>query len=321
MRRQSFHDDERAIAAVVGFVLILAVAIGYYAYVAKQDVPRWGAQNERAWDDAVGTAMEQLTRDTYPALTSGASVVGSVPKVPQPQAFDVPLLGRTEPVPPDGVLSFSEDCRFDATFTTASPPGPPQMQALGSGCLTFDAQPVYASPFAFAIENGVLLRVQGTDAIIAHPPLIKFQTHTANPGANISARLDVTTTLAALVGSGASASIDKSDVPIDLTQTGSSHTTSYATANANELSFTIATHHATAWATWFQEQFADAGINDPSFCTTMPTTQCATAVANVQTNPQQVSVTIQGPFTGHQALDNDILFNWASGSSFTVTLR
>ena len=42
-----FAKDDQGVAAVVGFVLILAAAITYYSYVARNEVPRWGAQAEQ----------------------------------------------------------------------------------------------------------------------------------------------------------------------------------------------------------------------------------------------------------------------------------
>ena len=73
--------DDAGYVAVVSIVLILAIMVGAYARSITNDVPRWGAESERAWEAEIVSSMGEVASSTASFTGSGAKV--SIPPVPQ----------------------------------------------------------------------------------------------------------------------------------------------------------------------------------------------------------------------------------------------
>lgn len=258
-------------AGVIGFVLVIAVVVSYYAYVAKENVPRWGAENERAWDRKVGESMVRLARDAAGGIGTHASVSSVVPGHPDPKTFEVPLLGRTEPVAPSGTLTFHTECSgwsVDATVGTVSAVGFPYGSAADQrGCLDFRSQPVYSSAWGYRYENGALLRVESDKAVmVAGPPLkLRVLSTPSDP----AARYEVALTLVDLRGPGASASATRNGIPLDLVAGGAASSASEPVL-VDAAKWTFETQYPEAWKNWLNQRFRGAGFDTSrnAACTT-----------------------------------------------------
>src|SRR5687767_14795104 len=89
--RRARADDD-AVATVVGFVLVLAAVVTYFGFVARNDVPEWGAEAEQDWDRDVGDALVRLGQSAGESLGAEQPVSGFVPPAPEPRSLSVPLL-------------------------------------------------------------------------------------------------------------------------------------------------------------------------------------------------------------------------------------
>jgi hypothetical protein len=242
------------VAGVVGFVLILAVAISYYAYVAKSDVPKWGEENENAWNQNVGDAMTSIARDAATGVANHANVDGTVPRPPPPHSFDIPLLGSTQPVRPDATVRLDANCA-NWTINIA---GGPELSDTG-GCLDFQASPVYTQPFSYFLEYGALIQNQSgsVNGLITSGPPLKLRVITN--GTNNPIIYQVALTMLDLRGPpGESGSAGSTNVPVDLLpSTSDVDSTTWLTSSAV---WTFNTNHTAAWQSWLQQRLLGAGM-------------------------------------------------------------
>jgi hypothetical protein len=259
--------DDRAVAGVVGFVLILAVAISYYAYVAKSDVPRWGQENENNWNQLVESSMNQLAREAGSGVATGATVAGLVPQPPQPHSFDVPLLGRTQPVAPGGSVTFQQDSAYWWLNATGCDVACPSLQWSNNGSIDFKAETVYTQPFGYHLEYGGLVKEGSSSSpgLVVVGPSISERV-LQDPAGTTNLSYQVAITLVDLRGSGGS-SIGGADVPIDLESTsGSTVSTLVQTSDpGGVVTLNMTTHYGQAWKTWFSQTLGSAGFNSTRF--------------------------------------------------------
>jgi hypothetical protein len=278
--RTALSQDDHGVAAVVGFVLILAVAISYYAYVAKSDVPRWGEENENAWNENVGNAMTALARDAGTGVVNHASIAGTVPQPPEPHSFDVPLIGRTQPVPPDGTIAMQSGC----AFWNVTQPGGPMFTSTANGCLDFQASPVYTAPFGWRVEYGGLLKLQGTSAFLASGPPLKLRVLKDDTGTPVQYQIAIT--LIDLRGPGKSGSASSANVPVDLIAgTGAVDST---LSTPDSVTWEFKTKYPDAWKNWLDGRLRGADFEPAAY--------------SVVKTADGVSVTIFGPSTANPAL-------------------
>lgn len=285
--RRSFRDDERALAGVVGFVLILALAVSYYGFVVHNSVPRWGAESERAWDGLVAGAMGQLASDAENGRAQTATAL--LPRPPEAQGLDVPFFGRTQPIAPGGALSFSPagSCGGIDVVRTAQGRAPQTTSTLG-GCLRFNATPVYTGAFGYVYENGALLRLQDGEAVLLRGPHLALIAVTDGAGAPV--RLDATLRLEELAGRAFSLDVQNTDAHVSLASEGASEAAPLLAANADRVSIVVRTDHPVAWKRWLDARFDAARVNEPLFC---PSAACATSVADEADG--SVTIVLEGP--------------------------
>ena len=244
--------DDHGVAAVVGFVLILAAAITYYSHVARNDVPRWGAEGEKAWDAAVGESLLRLERAAGAGIGSDASVTESVPAAPQPKGLNVPFIQAARAQPPSGSVSFDPDCggvtaAHDIAGVTIT-----DMTRAGTGCIRFRAQATYTASYEYLLENGGLLRIQGDRAAVLAGPALELKAETGRDLASL--------TVVEMRGPATGVGASQSAVPIDLVpRPGSAE--AMAASNAASASWTLRTAWPGAWAAWFAAQIGEAGLD------------------------------------------------------------
>lgn len=241
-------------AGVVGFVLILAAAMTYLSFVAQTDVPRWGAESERAWDADVGQDLGELAQAASAGVDSGAPVTGALPSPPEPRGLDVPFLIATKPIRPSGTIGFDASCGgVWANHTTAS--GVVADVADGAhGCLLFRLSPTYVEGSGYRAEFGGVLRVQGARAFVMTGPALEL----TNLSDHYAARL----TLVGMEGSTASMGVDRAAVPISLVPQAIAADEGYD-RNAAAASWTFTTPYPDAWREWFAGQILGASL-DPA---------------------------------------------------------
>lgn len=246
------HKDDQGVAAVVGFVLILAAAITYYSYVARNDVPRWGAESERAWDAQVGDSLLRLERAAGAGLGTDAAVSQSIPAAPAPKGLNVPFIAAVRPEPPSGSLAFDPDCGGLTATHDVGVVSVTDLAAGGKGCLAFRAQPTYTPAYSYLLENGGLLRVQGDHAVVLAGPPMELQVASGQYVASL--------TIVEMHGDASGVGADQSAVPIDLVPRPGS-TESLAASNAASAAWTFSSAWPAAWAAWFDDQLKEAGLD------------------------------------------------------------
>src|SRR5207247_1155481 len=82
---RTLREDDSGVAGVVGFILVFAALVTYAAYVAHNEVPRWGADAGRSWDASVGDTLTKLDRSAAAGLGTQASATATVPPAPKPR--------------------------------------------------------------------------------------------------------------------------------------------------------------------------------------------------------------------------------------------
>src|SRR5438552_11374751 len=138
IRPMRLQLDDRAVAGVVGFILVFAAFITYPAYVARSDVPRWGADAEHAWDTTVGDTLTKLDRSAASGLGSDASQTVTIPPAPTPKSTDVPLVNRFKAATPAGSVSFTGQCGgLTASHTTPGGVTVNDITNGAKGCIEF----------------------------------------------------------------------------------------------------------------------------------------------------------------------------------------
>lgn len=300
----ALRTDDQGVAAVIGFVLVLAVLITYLAYVAGTDVPRWGAEAERSWDRTVGDSLARLDRSAAAGLGSQAATTVAIPAAPAPRAFDVPLVARTQPVAPSGAIAFDPGCgeltaTHDAGATTVT-----DIADGAQGCLAFTEQGTYAPSYGYRTEFGGLLRIERSRAyVVAGPPLdLKDQ----------GGRYLVSATFLDLRGTSSAAAIGAGGTPVDLTA-GPAIAENGQLQNAARANWTFDTPYPDAWHAWFEGQIAAAGFDATLnyVCTASTTPPCN------DLGPEQFRVVLDGPTAGSAS---DLALSISYGR-YDVTIR
>jgi len=279
---RTFREDDRAVAAVLGFVLVLAVLVSYLAYVANADVPRWGAEAERSWDRSVGDALARLDRAAAAGLGTDASTTIAVPGAPTPRAFDVPLVARTQPVAPSGSIAFEPDCGGIDALHEAEGAIVPDIRHGARGCLVFREQGTYAPSYSYRTELGGLLRVERNQAFVVTGPPLDLK--------NEGARYLVSASFVDLRGASNAATVGGAGTPLDFAA-GPSHVEQGQATNAASANWTFQTAYPAAWKAWFDGQLAGASF-DPALnyvCAGGPSAACPDLAAN------EVRVILKGP--------------------------
>jgi hypothetical protein len=263
--------DDRAVAGVVGFVLILAAAVTYYSYAAQNEVPRIGAENERAWDGDVGSALAALAASAGERAGTDAAVSQVVPSAPEAPTQTVPFLAPLRSARATGSISYDAQCGGvrmshevggvtidDLLYQAGSP------AAAGRGCISFQGGAIYAEPFQYRLELGGVLRIQGADAVVlAGPPL------DVSPGR-------IAITMINLSGSSQTLGLG-ANAPITLTPRSGALEVGMA-PNADALTWTFTTEHPPAWREWYMARFAAVGV-----------------AADVEESPGAVTVSVTEP--------------------------
>ncbi len=250
---RKFAEDERGIAGAIGIILLLAVAVGAYAHAVRTDIPVYGKEAERQWDESVSTSLRQFSRSISDGLQDGTPVTTMLPPPPTPRAIDVPLMGRTEPLRPSGIVSFTPQCAsIGATHRLADGSTVTDLRGGSTGCLSFEATPTYSDNFGYTVEFGGILRTQGTRAVVVAGPPLKLD-------AASSSEYRIALGLPGLRGQAVSASNDASSVRVDLVPGPSSGELEH-TPNAGRATWTFETRHPSAWKTWFENRFTQAGF-------------------------------------------------------------
>lgn len=247
--------DDSAVAGVVGFVLLLAVALALFARSVNTQVPIYGAEAEHAWDGEVAAAFRQA--DAALAMHDAPPSTIAVPPPPTPRALEAPLLGRAEPARATGTVGFAPACAaFGATHVLANGTSVNDVAGGSTGCLTFQASPPYSAPFGERIELGGLLRVQGPRAVVIQGPPIELEV--------VSPTLyRVGLGLSGLRGQATSLSVDSVPVRVDLVPGPSTSEVEQA-PNAASARWTLSTASPSAWKAWWTTRFEQAGFASTS---------------------------------------------------------
>jgi hypothetical protein len=251
--RKPLRQDDSGVAGAIGIVLVLAVVIAAYGNAVRTEIPVFGAAAERQWDQDVGETFRQLSRSLGAGLTAGAPMATLIPPPPAPGAVEIPILGRREPVPPGGVVGFMPSCAsLSATHEVTDGRVINDLRAGAIGCLTFQSETVYSPSFAYRVEMGGLLRVQGERAVVlAGPPL------ELDAGSPDERR--VALGVPGLRGDASTSTIAASSGRIDLVP-GPHSGEIEQEPNAANASWQLTTSYPEAWRTWFETRFSQAGF-------------------------------------------------------------
>ena len=244
---RALGTDDRAVAGVVGFVLVLAAAVTYYSYAAQNEVPRMGAENEREWDADVGAALVRLAHTAGDRAGTDTSVREVVPPAPDSPSQSVMFLAPLRSARATGSLSFEPGC---ASANAAHVVGAVTVGDITSGargCLTFRGETAYAAPFAYQLELGGILRLQGDDAaVLAGPPFDVSATHIA-------------LTLIDMRGDAQTLGVHSADAPVTFSPRPGTLELGN-TQNAASVAWTFTTDHPEAWRDWYASRFTAAGV-------------------------------------------------------------
>lgn len=245
--------DDQGVAGVIGVVLVLAVLVTAYGNAVRTDLPAYGADAERAWDDAVGSALRQFGRAMADGLTAGAPMAATLPPQPEPRALDVPLLGRAAPLPASALVSFVPGCAsLTATHALADGSEVTDLRAGSTGCLRFQSEPVYSAPFAYRVELGGVLRVQGERAVVLAGPALELDATTPT-------EYRVAIGVPGLRGEPATTSVGAGGVRIDLVSGPYAGEIEQA-PNAGSAKWRLETAYPDAWRTWLETRFDASGF-------------------------------------------------------------
>lgn len=285
--------DDNGVAAVVGFVLILAALVTYVAYVARSEVPQWGADAEHGWDQSVGESLARLDRQAAAGVGTPASLTVTVPAAPAPHVFDVPLVTRTSPSAPTGSVSFEPDCGgMWANHTLAGATLVNDIRNGGHGCIVFREQGSYSPSYGYRAEFGGLLRIERDRAFVVAGPVLELR-----PDLDAAGSGKVVASATFLDLSGASNSVGaagRAGVPIDLAARPSGAEAG-ETPNALTAVWTFDTPYTTAWQTWFDGQIAKANLGATSYtCVPHDPKVALCAAFNQDANQPQLGVVLNG---------------------------
>jgi len=260
MKHHHLSADDQAVAGVIGFILVFAGIVTYAAYVAHTEVPKWGSQNEKAYDGQVADALSHMGSNAAASLGSQASTTATIPPPPGAPSVNIPLIDRTEGAPPSASISLLPDCGgLDATHDLN---GATVHDVTGGahGCVSLAEQGTYAGSFTYKTEFGGLVRSEnGKSFVQSGPPLVL---KSANGAYTIGATFLETRGAANSVGVG------HAGVSLDLVP-GPSTTETSDVPNAASVTWNFTTPNAAdanAWADWFNGQIAAAGFVNSVSC-------------------------------------------------------
>lgn len=285
-------------------MLLFALALTLYANAVRSDVPRWGAEAERAWDAQLAEAFGRLSHDMAGGIGRAEAVRTIFPASPIPKALDVPILGRTEPFRAGGALTFRDDCYEGGVWLNATHDDTLSAAAVDDivssvcGRLAFTLSPSYSPPFAYRVEFGGLLRVQGDSAVVVAGPLLDLKATDDDPSTGF---YEVSITMPDLYGAGTTAALDRSSVAVVLAP-GPATPELAVERNAAWIQLDFHTPFAEAWEKWFDERLELAEFEDYT----------------VTADSDSVSVTINGPRTDDE--EADLIYSLSYGL-FKVTIE
>lgn len=232
---------------MVGFVLVLAAAVTYYSYAAQNDVPRIGAENERAWDAEVGAALSRLASGAGERAGTDASVREVIPAAPDAPTQTVPFLSPLRSARASASVAYSDTCGGATLIHVSGGSLVTDLASGASGCITFRGETAYAEAFAYRVELGGLLRIQSDRAIVLAGPPVEIGDER------------VALTLVDLRGASQTLGIDGAEVAVGLTPRPGALEVTSAT-NAQGAAWALVTDHPEAWRDWYKERFAAAGV-------------------------------------------------------------
>lgn len=251
--RRKLASSDSGVAGVIGVILILAVVITAYANAIRTDLPKFGAEGEHAWDRSTGDRLTQFTRALAEGLTAGAPLATIVEGPPKPRGVDVPLLGHAEPFAASGTIAFVPECAsFSGDHTLASGVRIEDLRASAGGCLSFQAAPVYSPAFAYRVELGGMLRVQGDRAVVLSGPSLELDA--SNPNS-----YRVAIGVPGLRGDSTTTSVGATNARVDLVP-GPFSVEVERSPNAASAEWRLRTAYPTAWKAWYETRLEQAGF-------------------------------------------------------------
>lgn len=241
------RNDDRAVAGVVGFVLVLAAAVTYYSYAAQNEVPRVGAENERAWDADVGEALTRLAQSAGERAGTDAPVREVLRAAPDAPTQTIPFLAPLRSARAAGSLEYAQPCGGMTLQHAVGAASVEDLSASTGGCLSFRGDTVYAEPFRYRYELGGLLRIQGDRAmVLTGPPLDVSDEH-------------VTLTVVELRGPSETLGVDRANAPIELEPRPGALELG-AVTNADSFRWEFTTSYPETWRDWYQQTFEAADV-------------------------------------------------------------
>lgn len=299
---------------MVGAVLMLAVAATVYAQQARTEIPRHGAEAERAWDVRLSAGMGALSQGAADGVARSAPVTVILEPPPTARSLDVPMLGSLSPARPSGILEFKTECgRFNATHRALGGLSATDLTNASRGCLELRATTTYAPPFTYRYAMGGVMRAQGDQAVVLTGPPLELRMVS-------STEYRVGLTLPTLTGAAQSTSVDRAGAKVDLLLSSASLDPEPA-ANARNVTWTLDTPYPVAWRDWLQAKFVASGFvasrASPGAGESSADYVITCANGCTTTNGLgRVTVVIEGPRTDA----NDIRYSLSTGA-FSVALR
>lgn len=309
-RARAWREDDRAVAGAIGIILMLAVAVTAYAHAVRMNIPVYGEEAEREWDEYVSAAFQQMARSVAEGMETGSPVATTIPMPPAPRSIDIPFLGSAAPQSASGSVRFEGTCASaTATHTLGSGQVVSDLQGGPTGCVAFHAEPVYSGAFGYRYELGGILRLQsGRAVVLAGPPLELDPTGPAEYRVSLS--------LPGLRGDAVTSSTDAADVHVDVVP-GPAATEVEQAPNAAEITWTLETAYPSAWKTWFQTRFAQAGfVADrsaplPGQSSGDYAVACDPVDCSIADGVGHVVITIEGPRTDAQDVKLSLTYGLA----------
>ncbi len=248
------RNADEGIAAVMGVILLLALAVTVYAHVLTTDVPQWGAEAERDWDKDVRGAFADVTRSLHPEGDAD-SVAVSIPPAPKPESYRFLFFAKAEPVAPSGAVAFEPACSaFTATHTPHGGAAITDLVNASRGCVQFSSDSAYSTPYGYHVELGGLVRSQGDRGDVAVGPALAVE---RLPDGD----LRITLKVPSLRGAAASASTGTTGARIQVTP-GLGAPDASAALNAGSTRWVFTTAYPAAWADWFDDALSAADLVD-----------------------------------------------------------
>lgn len=249
MRIAPRTSDDQAIAAVVGFVLVLAILATVGAHELREVIPRNGRAAEEAWADELARALQLLSATPHQGRER------AVVALPSAQHGEGVWVGaRVEPIVASGTASFRPDCASLSVRHVVANATVVDLDRGARGCLDVTSDGVYGAGFHYRIELGGLLRVQKDGAVVLQGPPLHMSRSAAG-------ELNLTLGLVSLEGAGAATDLrDGAQVTLVARAQAGERT---GLPNADEATVELVSQHPAAWADWFRARFVEAGVPGP----------------------------------------------------------